>query len=746
MRRIERCARVLIACLAAVIALRVSPGFAQDAAEDGKKSAEERPKIGVVLGGGGALGLAHIGVLRVLEEREIPIDYIAGTSMGAIVAGLYAAGMSPDEMEALMCSVDWWDVMRDRTPRREAGFRRKDEEQRYLFDFELGLKGYSLALPNGLSAGQKLNNLMERSVINVANVQHFDDLNIPYRALATDIETGESVVLDRGSLPMAMRASMAVPGVFSPVEMDGRVLVDGGVVNNLPVDVIRKMGADVVIAVDVAGSDGDSDASDLGSFSAILGKTYAIIRRPEQERLFAMADVGIQPDLKEFGASKFHRAADIIPRGEAAARGHLDALSAYRSPKAFRQYLRKQRSDNKVRGHVSDVRVAGNDRVDERLIRGRIRTRPGDSVDLETIHRDIARIHGMGDLQNVGYRLQRGERDGGQILTFNVHEKPWGPAYLHFGLRLQSDFDKTATWDVLANYSRRQWNSLGGELNIDLRGGRTQAASGEFFQPTDYDGRFFIAPGVGYESKLQDLYENGEKTAEYQKDTGHGEFAGGVLFGNYAELRLGARYATVNARTRTGAEDLPDVGEDVAGLTCRLTIDRLDKVAFSRRGYLLRIRGFVADDVLGTDAEYEWMDAVWRGFHSVGDHTFSLKVAGGTSFGSELPDYDKFLVGGGAIGGLEVEELRGNYFGVAQLGYRYRLGNMPPALGQGIYALARFDAGNAWEDGDDIAENDLVFGSVLGLGADSRFGPVFIGAGIAEGGEKNFRFSVGTIF
>jgi len=257
--------------------------------------AADRPKIGLALGGGGARGCAHVGVLRVLDKMHIPIDYIAGTSMGAVVGGLYASGLSVDEIERALVTTDWNDALADRTRYRELTFRRKDDENRYLTSFDAGLHGIRLALPSGLRSAQKLRFLLQSYLIPVAGVHDFSKLPIPFKAVASDIETGDAVVLDHGDLAAAIRASMSIPGVFSPMEMDGHLLVDGGITDNIPVDVARGMGADIVIAVDVGSP--LLKREQLGSMVAVTNQVLTILtRRNMAPQIAARSGHSADPD------------------------------------------------------------------------------------------------------------------------------------------------------------------------------------------------------------------------------------------------------------------------------------------------------------------------------------------------------------------------------------------------------------------------------------------------------------------
>jgi NTE family protein len=396
------------------------------------QESSSRPKIGLVLGGGGALGISHVGVLRVLEEQRVPIDYICGTSMGAIIAGLYASGMSPDEIEAFLSGLDWNEVMTDDTPRRELFYRRKLEDQRYLLTMGVGRKG--LKMGTGMAAGQKFNNLLQLQVQRSATITDFNQLSIPYRAVATDLQSGGAYVMDHGNLAKAMRASMAVPGAFTAVEIDGHLLVDGGIVNNLPVDVAKAMGADIIIAVDVGAASDNVDPEKLKSIAGILGRTYAIAQRPEQVEQFKRADIGLQPELADFTASQFARVSELIPKGEAAARTKIAEFQKLGvDAEAYNAYLAGHRRANPTDVRIDSVEVSGQSRVSEKSIRGRIQSKPGETFDAKTMQLDLMRIYGIGDFEQVLYRLDQKD-EGSGTLNYVATEDPRGPLYLNVGL------------------------------------------------------------------------------------------------------------------------------------------------------------------------------------------------------------------------------------------------------------------------------------------------------------------------
>ena len=713
------------------------------AAGGGAGGEPARPTGGVVLGGGGALGLAHIGVLRVLEELHVPVDYIGGTSMGSIIAGLYACGLSPDEIQSFLQGLDWNEVMSDATPRRELFFRRKREDQRYLFEMGLNWRGPKMGA--GLAAGQKFNNLLEYITLRAAAVTNFDQLPIPYRAVATDLQAGAARVLDHGHLATAMRASMAVPGVFTPVVLDGHTLVDGGIVNNLPVDVVKAMGADVIIAVDVGADDDKVNPESLQTLGGILARTYSIAQRPEQMEMFRRADIGIQPALAGMTASQFERVREFVPRGEQAARAHAADLARLAvGAEAYAAFLARQRRPHPAPLAVAAVTVTGAKRVNEAVIRGRIRSQPGAPFDPPTVNQDLLRIYGIGEFEQVRFSLAPGPGETG-TLNYDVQEKSWGPLYLKYGLQMRSDFDADSDWAMLVDVTRMSLNARGAEWRNELQLGSRQDVLTELYQPLDAAGLWFVAPNLEYRSELQDLYEGADHVAQYDVDLWQGQLDLGLQLRSHAELRVGPAWGRVNADVETGAADLPAVEEDFSGWSARLVADRQDRTLFAREGWMVDARGLFAGEALGGEADFNRIAVDAKTHLSRGDHTVTLGLQAGSGCGDELPPYVQFTLGGPfGFAGMAQDQFRGSCLGIASLGYRHRLLALPAQLGRGIYAVCRFDAGNTWAE--DVDLDDLRYGAAFGLGADTAIGPLYLGYGAADGGYHRAYFSLGTAF
>lgn len=726
--------------LAALAAWPCARSFGDDA----PATRVDRPKIGVVLGGGGALGFAHVGVLKVLEKERIPIDYIGGTSMGSIVAGLYASGMSPEEIQRFLEGLDWWDVLNDQTPRREMEFRRKKDDQRYFIEF-----GWQAGAPKwgrGAASGQKFNNLLQTMVLRSVDITDFDQLPVPFRAVATDLRSGKPLVLDHGNLALAMRASMAVPGAFTPVKWEGHVLVDGGIVDNLPVDVVRGMGADIILAVDVGGSGAKAgQESAFESLGDILGRTYAIMQRPEQEAQLRTADVQIVPDLRDFTASQFQRVAEIIPVGQAAAEAVKDQLKPYAvDASTYRAFLENQRRSAPTNIPISSVVLSGNRRVDTRVAEGRVRSRPG-VLDRHQIELDLLHLYSLGEFEQIRYFVHP-EKDGSNRLEYAMSEKIWGPNYIRMGLRLQSDFEQDAKWGVLLNFRKTSLNTLGAEWENELEMGSKLGLFSEFYQPLNASGVFFAAPSLRYVKDAEGIYSNSQRIAEY--DVGRLELRAdlGVQLRHYAELRIGPVWRRISADVKTGAADLPEGSEDEGGLAARLSVDRLDRTVFAREGYRLRVEGESILEEMGGLRSYEKAWGTYQHCFSRGDHTLQVEGSGGTFSDQDIPAYDAFRLGGeNSFVGLAEGQLLVHQFGVLALSHRYRLAQLPPNLGRGLYAMTRFNAAKVWQDSPDD-QSDWIYGAGVGLGADTKMGPLYLGYGRTDTDDDRFYFSLGTIF
>ena len=414
---------------AVVAALLLSVPAAGDEAESAHDTTtSERPRIGLVLGGGGARGAAHVGVLKELERLQIPIDAIAGTSMGAIVGGLYASGMSPAELESVVKDLNWAQALKDEPARNDLRFRRKEDEQRYPINPDVGLGRDGVRLPLGLIQGQRLDLLLRELTIGVSHVNDFDDLAIPFRAIAADIETGAAVVMGEGDLAKAIRASMSVPGVFAPVQIDGHMLVDGGIAGNLPVEIIREMNVDVIIAVDVEFP--LYTIEELRSAIAISEQMLTILIRKETARQIEMLgddDILIRPELGTYGSADFGNILTTVEPGIQAASAREEKLRKLSvDDETYASWLESRARPRVDNRELAFVRLEQDSEIATETFETRLRVSPGDPIEVEALADEAARLHGLALFEKVGYRLV--EEDGDIGVVFDARSKSWGPA------------------------------------------------------------------------------------------------------------------------------------------------------------------------------------------------------------------------------------------------------------------------------------------------------------------------------
>ncbi|MGH7558492.1 MAG: patatin-like phospholipase family protein [Gemmatimonadota bacterium] len=707
----------------------------------------DRPRVGVALSGGGARGIAHVGVLQALEEMRVPIDVIGGTSMGAIVAGLYASGLSPEEIAAALAGVEWERVLSDTPVRRSLEFRRREDDRRYVWELEMGVDGDGLQVPGGLIAGQELGELLRRHTFAVAAVDSFDELPIPFLAIATDVQTGQRVVLREGDLPTALRASMAIPTVFTPVELEGRVLVDGGLTDNLPVDEVRALGVDVVIAVDVS-LPIDADDEIRSPFD-VLERTAAIVSRTRLAEQLERANLVLAPDLEGYGIFDFEAGDRLIDLGSEAvhsAADRLDGLSL--SPDAWESHRHRPLATPPL--VIDEVAFDTPEWLDPRRRAERITTRPGDRLALEPLEEDAARLYALGEFERVRWGIDR--RDEKTVLTYEAEEKPWGPNYLDAGLRLVLDSGGDdfrtgfVTYDAVIDLTRRRIGPRGAEWRTDLRLGETAGIETAWDQPLDFAGRWFVAARAGWLSSQQSVFEGGRLAAEYGVDRTEIGVDFGRRLGRSAEVRAGLRRGWIDAEVEAGAADLPAFDVDHGALLLRVVADRLDDVSFPHQGTFLRLQGLLSREGLGSHRDYDWVELEAKAFATTGPHTGFASATLGSSLGSDLPAYDAFRLGGFlSLSGFGEGALRGSYLGVARVGYLYRLARIPPAL-RGVYLAAWAEGGNVWDRGRDIELGDLLWAGTVALGADTGLGPVFLAYGVSEDGDDRVYVAIGTTF
>ncbi len=700
---------------------------------------EGRPRIGLALSGGGARGFAHVGVLRALEAMRVPIDCIAGTSAGSAVGAAYASGLSPDEIERALRSADWdRDMFDDSPPRRDQQPRRRAEEKAYLLDLTVGYRDGSVLMPPGLISGQKIELFLHRMLGMSTILGSFDELPIPFRAIATDLELGEMVAQDAGSLTTAVRASMAVPSAFAPVQSNGRLLVDGGLTRNMPVDVVRSMCADVVIAVDIGGP--LLTRAELQNVFGVAGQMINILMernmRDSRAEIRPGQDVLIRPQLGDIGSTSFSRGVEGIPAGEAGTQAAAPELAHLALSAADYAAWQSSRAARVVRdGRYTGVRVVGTEPGTARALLAQGGIPSSGDIDRPQLERAINNWNSTGDYDRIGYTLI--PEGAGRVLELNVVERAWGPNYLRFGLGAAADSNANGMFNVMLGYRRPGITAWGGEFKSELQFGSTRRFSMELFQPVNRgDSRFFVNPQLLAEEVPVWLYLGRDRFAEYGVSTQQVGIDIGVE-GHIGEARLGTFVGQRRTFPRTGSPFLPEVSDQFWGYQASFVADQLDATDFPRDGYLL---GLVAR----TEQVYPesgGSNASWRAqlsgkkVASWGDHTVAATFRAGEA--DRVALNQAFTLGGFMnLSGLQLNQLLGTSVRYASVSYQNQLLTLPNPLGRGVYGGVALEAGQMRGQTLGLQGEGWIPGATAYLGAHTGIGPVYLGYGVARGGNR----------
>ena len=713
-----------------------------------------RPRIGLVLSGGGARGAAHVGVLKVLDDLHVPVDAIAGTSMGAVVGGLYASGLTGREIEKLMGSVDWQDAFRDRPQRYNLSFRRKSEDQDFLVQLPLGVRDGKFLLPRGLIQGQKLGLLLRELTLRTARVGDFDLLPTPFRAVATDLETGQPVILAKGDLATALRASLSAPGLFTPVEREGRLLVDGGIAENLPIEVARAMNVDVLIVVDVEFPLSKRDK--LASVTSISNQMLAILMRRETERQLAMLkpqDIVISPPLGTYSSFDFTRLPQAIAAGEQAARSALQQLAGLAlSPEDHERYLARRAAGTPALPVVEFLRMEPGSEAYRKPVQALFGDMVGKPLDPEALGTRVSEYYGRGTLEALDYNLvpdNPADPSSRLGLAIQARGNTWGPNYLRMGLQLQDDFAGNSTFQASGRFVMTELNSYGAEWVWDLAVGDTAKIATELYLPFSARQTYFLSPHAGFTvnnlPQIVDEKQVGEfrvRTLAYGLDLGR-------AFGNAAELRVGVERDVGSSRIFLGNAPQPLEDFSTQEYFGRYSYDSLDSAAFPRQGNALMLewRGGLLESAANRSSESVRAD--WRTVGSLGRNTLVFWTSAGTLLQPELADQRTYFPLGGFLdlSGLTPDALSAPNFAIARLIYYRKVGSGGEGfLNVPLYVGASLEAGNAWATHSKINFESTRKDASLFFGLDTFLGPAYLATGYDDHGRVAFYLFLGRGF
>ena len=688
-------------------------------------TAKTRPRIGLVLGGGGAKGAAHVGVLTLLEDMRIPIDCVVGTSMGALVGGTYAAGMTAEEVEDAIRKISWAETIGFVGQRAKLPMRRKLTGRTYSNSLEFGFRDGAVAAPTAFINSQYVEQTIRDLVARSLGTSDFDRLPIPFRAIATDMMTGEMVVLADGDLARAMRASMSVPGVFAPVQIEGRTLGDGGLTRNVPVDIARQTCADVVIAVAVPTPPPTPEQlqSPLGMISRTLDVLIGANERQQLESL-GPQDVGIVVPMGDIGSGSFERVADAIPIGRRAADEQRASLRRYSLPEA--EYLAWRDSTRRPdlrRIELGEVKLAGLSRVQEQYVRSRLGLEAGQTVNGKQLADAINGVFALGDFDGVQYSLS-GDPDR-PSLQVDATEKSLGPNILRFDLGLAVGTEGANAFVLAADYLRPWINARGGEFHGLVQFGRTSLFEASLYQPLDASHSWFVEPGGRLARSTEDIYLGDNIVTRYDFDSGYAYLDAGRTFGTTLELRLGVRNGLQSATRDIAVPELPNIDRQAyGGLAAALVYDDRDHDALATQGWLVRTRYFRGLDALGSPREYDRLEGSVLKSWPIDGNVLSVRASGGASFDGELPFYDLFTLGGPtSFPGLGLGQLRGTSYWSTSAAYLHKVADISPMFGQAIYLGAGLHGADMAGRIDGIREEPVVGASLL-LGGRTPLGPM----------------------
>lgn len=715
---------------------------------------KHRPRIGLVLGGGGAAGVAHVGVLKVLEEQGVPIDVIAGTSMGAIVGSLYAAGYKADELQKIVESLDWQSLFQDQQPRDMLNFQLKRDNSGFFNTAEFGIKDGSVKLPEGLVNGQKLTFELRRLLERVAQIEDFDKLPIPFRAVATDIETGEQVVLRKGNLATAVRASMSIPGLFSPITIDNHVLVDGFVSNNVPVDVAKQMGADILIVVGLPYKFEKREKLNSALAVAVQSMQFLTAKNslPQLKGLTA-PNIVIQPDVREIGSLAFDRVRETIPIGETAAREHLTGLqrlAAY-APAQKQQLPLVVNKNSELSalqgiegGRVAKVILENDSRLRDSVILNQLGIKAGDALSITQLQRGLDNVHSLGYFDIVDYSLAPAGKN-----TYNLHviarQRSTGDQRLRFGFTLDDNFEGDTSYQLGMRHTLKGTTDFGTEWRNSLVIGDRLRAESQILTPLNDQQGAFLDARVWHDRQDFFQYTGQDRTAEVRlAETGvAADWRADLGLAN--EVSAGFKYRHLTPDTKTGKLDFSGKSLQVADLNLTYSLDTLDDAEFPNRGQWFQADYTHGFKVIGADVEFDRLKLDGEQIWTKDKHHVVVKGQVGTTFKDDTFVTEQLTLGGyNSLSGLATNQLRGNHTALGRATYMYEVADYPSVAK--VYAGGSLELGNAWEKADDVSWGSLLLSSSLFVGVDSPIGPAFIGMGHTEGYDTSLFMHVGRRF
>jgi NTE family protein len=710
---------------------------------EAKPVPKTRPTIGVALEGGGALGEAHVGVLKWFEEHHIPIDYIAGTSMGGLVGGLYATGKSADQLEQILKSSDWTLLLGGETPYQDLTFRRKEDARDIPNSIQVGLKN-GVSLPPGLNSGQAVNLMIDRETLPYSTIKSFDELPIPFRCVSTEIVSGKAYVFQDGSLSDAMRATISIPGVFAPVRRDNQIFVDGGLVDNLPTDVVRKMGADIVIAVHLQIA--PAAAKEIQSAFSILGRSVELVIAETEIRGMAGADLLVKANVENFTTMDYAKTDQLVGVGYEAAQEKAQILKTYAlDDQAWAKY--QVEKDSRIRTKVGTPQfvkvegVAGEDAINIQRFLTPLVNKP---IDQQEIQDYLTRISGIGKYDSVSYDIT--QQNGQEGLLIHVHEKSYAPPILRPGVMIDGTQTDDVSFTAAARLTFMDVAGYRSEWRNDLQFGQTYGLSSDLYRPFQPLGKWFFDPFAKASQYTFLVYKKINPRADYRIEDVSGGLDLGYAISRFSEIRAGYGIGFTNEYLRLGTPDFASTNGRVGQFHMRYVLDHTDDAVIPTRGYYAQSNFYFYDTYPDATQAFPSMTATLQYFQPVFHRDVAfITGTGGSTFGYKNTGDPQFFLGGvGRLTAYGLNELLGNQFFVSRVGYLRRIASLPPFVGKNVYLIGYGEVGKMY--GDPLGAPRLSGDGAAGVIADTAFGPIFVGGSVGDTGHHKWFFQLGRVF
>lgn len=703
--------------------------------------AKPRPKVGLVLEGGGALGLAHIGVLQWMEEHRVPVDYIAGTSMGGLAGGFYATGMDVRELRELVTGIDWNGVLGGETEFAYLSFRRKEDRVAYPTAFEFGLR-HGLAFPGGFNSGQQVGLILDRIALPYSNLKSFDDLPTPFRCVSTELTERQMHVFQDGPLSDALRATMSIPGFFTPVRLNGKVYVDGGLLDNLPTDVAKEMGAEKIIAVHLETAPLNPETP-MSSFT-VLGESIATVVATNERRGMKLADTLVRVDLGRFTSISFDQADALIAKGYEAAQQNAEALGQYSLDEPEWQQYRAAREARRIRNMPEPqfVEVTGTSPALAAQLQRNFKNIAGRPLDIPALEKHLTLVTGTGRYSAAGYSLTANH---GLLLA--VEEKEYAPPTVNTGIVIDGADYRNVRFGIGARFTSLDVGKTGAELRSDVLLGSFYRLAAEYYRPLGDSPHWFVAPSLQASSVPFDLYSRDKILAEYRYQQAYGQLDLGYRLDCDSEFRAGYQFGWLQYDPDIGisSELAPVSGrQGLARLAYKL--NRLDDAVVPTRGLALDTHFNYYDSRPGAVDQFPSIDLRTVGFQPLGrpDSLFAV-VSGGSTLGYSKTGVPLYSLGGPfRLSAYGPNEILTNQYMLLGAGWLHLLTEGPPIIGSKIYLWTEYEVAKPYAPL--LHTSSVPMDGTVGVLFRTLIGPAFIGGSYGDSGHRRIFFQIGRIF